>query len=55
MSFMAFEIFALRGDRPHAEGYRKLLHALIEDRLDEAAAEQAETLHHDTLPLIEKA
>ena len=43
------------GIRPHAEGYRKLLHALIEDRLDEAAAEQAETLHHDTLPLIEKA
>ena len=43
------------GIRPHAEGYRKLLHALIEDRLDEVAAEQAETLHHDTLPLIEKA
>ncbi|MEM1344445.1 MAG: NAD(P)H-dependent oxidoreductase [Pseudomonadota bacterium] len=41
------------GLAPHVEGYTRLLSALRDDRLDLDAAEQAETLAHDSLPQLE--
>ena len=40
---------------PHAEGYRRLLQGLRDDRFDEFAAGKQDVLTHDTLPLWQEA
>lgn len=40
---------------PHAEGYRRLLEALRDDRYDFAAAAEREVVCHDNLPILEEA
>lgn len=46
-------LYAVEEDRldPHLEGYRRLLEALRDDRLDLPAAQNADVLHPNTLPL----
>ncbi len=44
---------AARGEvAPHVEGYATLLSAIRDDRYDWPAAEERQTVHHDSLPLI---
>lgn len=40
---------------PHAEGYRRLLEAIRDDRFDFDGAAQHDVLHHDTLPIWKEA
>ena len=40
---------------PHADGYRRLLEALRDDRYDFAAAAARDVICYDNLPILEEA